>query len=47
VLGTFGQLFKGKCRDPIFGKYFSVKEGFLGLLVEYILVGYTIYNKIE
>jgi len=38
---------KEKRRDANFGMYFSVKEGFLGLLVEYILVGYTIYNKIE
>jgi len=40
---------KGKCRDPNFRKYFSVKEGILSLFVEYIfsLKYMLIYNKIE
>jgi len=39
---------KEKCRDPNFRKYFSVKEGILSLLVEYIfsLKYMLIYNKI-
>ena len=41
--------FEKMCRDPNFGKYFSVKEGFLSLFVEYIfsIKHMLIYNKIE
>ena len=41
--GTKFSFFEKMCRDPNFGKYFSVKEGLLSLFVEYIII----YNKIE